>query len=455
MQEKSSDEIFWLVLWDCGGRAVYRDIQHLCMSSMTIYILVLDLTRNLSDSADSLFKVVSHNDAEVESPNSEDTILDHILRWLSLIHSYISGSTYPSSNTPLNKNEGQNRSVIMVGAKADMVEGDPVRRMQSLRLNIAQHFPECLLRYITEESFVVDNTRAGGTSDQEDLQIGCLRETIIDLANKMPNTKKEIPLEWLSVEQEIVGHPAPYVSKTKFRQEFAEKCCPVIEDKELEELLYFLQSHSRILYLPNNLDGLVVLDPEWLIGTIQEIITTKPKWTYPLEHQSHYDNLENSGVLSGKLLDLACGKLNINDIKDSMAFILKKFSIFIDLKKIYGDSIYLVPCMLKKLEEIVQNTSSGPAPLYLRFGEGKHVPSGLFARLVVHFGEWVSTQCSAEQPDLNSNAALFFVDEKHTVRIECHSTAIKLYFSIEDASDQMDANSFSETILRWVLYQCV
>lgn len=455
VQKKSSDEMICLVLWDCGGRAVYRDIQYLCMSLMTIYILVVDLTKNLSDSTDSLLKVVSHNDAE--SPNNGDTIFDCILRWMSLIHSKISGSINPSSNTPftcINK-EWQHRPVIMVGAKADMVEGDPMRKMQSLRLKIAQHFPECFLKYIRKESFVVDNTCAGETTDQEDLQIRCLLTAIIDQASEMSFTEKEIPVQWHSVEQEIVNHHAPYVSKTKFRHEFAGKWCPMMEDKDLERLLYFLQSHSRILYLPNNLDGLVVLDPKWLIGTIGEIITTKPRWNYYLEHQSHYDNLQNSGLLSRILLDLACEKLNIDDIKESLISIMKKFSFFIELKNIYGNSIYLVPCMLKKLKEIDQNTSSSPAPLYLRFGEGKHVPSGLFARLVVHFGEWVSTQCSAEQPDLYSNAALFFVDEKHTVHIVCHSSAIKLYFSIEDASDRVDTNSFSETILRWVLYQYV
>lgn len=454
VQENSLDEIVWLVLWDCGGRAVYRDIQYLCMSLMTIYILVIDLTKNLSDSADSQLKVVSHNDGEVESPSSNDTIFDHILRWMSLIYSNICESINPSSNTPLIKTEGQHRSVIMVGAKADMV-GDPMRKMQSLRLSIARHFPERFLKYIAKESFVVDNTRAGETSDQEDPQFGSLWKKIIDLANEMLHTNKKIPVQWLSVEQEIISHPAPYVSKTKFRHEFAEKWCPMIEDKDLEELLYFLQSHGRIFYLPNYQDGLIVLDLKWLIGTIQEIVTTRPEWTYQLEHQSHYDNLENSGLLSGKLLDSACGRLNIDEIKDGLVFIMKKFSFLIELKNIYGNLIYLVPCKLKKFKEIDQNTGGGPAPLYLRFGEGKHVPSGLFVRLVVHFGEWVSTKCSAEQPDLYSNAASFFVDEKHTVHIVCHSSAIKLYFSTEDASGLVDTNSFSETILRWVLYQCV
>jgi len=429
------------------------------MFPTAIFILVIDLTKELSD----LLKIVAYKEAEVESPNSdsEDSSLDHMLRLLDLVHSYASVESIASSpDTPWNKKASQHRSVIMVGAKADLVEGDPMRKMQSLRLTIARHFPECFLKHITEESFVVDNTHAGDTSDQEDRQIVTLRKRIIDLAYKRRPTKQQIPEEWHKVEQEIVSHNVPYVSKTKFRHEIAEKWCPLKEEDDLKELLNFLQSRGKILYAdpPNDPDGLVVLDPKWLFGTIREIITAEPKWAYPLEYQRQYDNLKNSGVLSGELLDLACGKLNIRHIKDCLVFIMNKVSLLIEWKIVDGDSIYLVPCMLKKCRDIDQSTSSGPAPLYLRLKKGdgeRNIQSDLFLRLVVHFGVWVSTQCTADQPDLYSNAALFFVDEKHTVHIVCHSTAIKLYFTIEDASDQVDTNSFCKTILRWVLCQCM
>lgn len=450
VEEYSEDEGIWPVIWDFAGQAVYRAIHPIFMSPEAIYLLVIDLTKELSDTADCLVKLDDYDEEKVPSPENEDTNLDHILRWMTLVHS-LKQSIVSSDETPSTKmTKPPPRSVILVGSKADMVEGDPRNKMTSLLKNISRNSPKCTSRHITEDSFVVDNTQAGKSSDQEDQQIADLRKKVIDLANEMPHTKQEIPLQWLSVEQEIASQNEPYVSKRKFRHEIAEKCCTLNEDDDLEELLHFLHFRGTIIYhdLPENPDGLVVLDPKWLIRTICEIITAKPKWTYPLECQRHYDNLENSGTLSKELLDLACVKLNIGDIKDSLIFIMKKFHLIFEWKVDNDNLIYLVPCMLKKCKEFNYNTSSGPAPLFVRFDDGGYVPSGLFSRLVVLFGVWASEQCTAEQPDLFSNAALFFVGENYTLHLVCYSSVIKLYVSVEDDSDKMETNSFCLMILR-------
>ena len=454
VEEHSEVESIWPVIWDFAGQAVYHAIHPIFMSPEAIYVLVIDLTKELSDIADSFFKLDGHGEERVVSPESEDTNLDHILRWITLVHSLKQSfeNVVSSSKTPLNNKHRRPqplKSVIFVGTKADMVD-DPRNKMTSLLQNIARHCSKSTSRHVTEDSFVVDNTRAGKSSDEEDQQIADLRKKVLELANEMPHTMQEIPLQWLSVEREIVSQSEPYVSKRTFKHEIAEKCCTLNEDDDLEELLQFLHFRGTIIYhdLPENPDGLVILDPKWLIGTICEIITAKPKWTYPLELQRHYDSLENSGILSKELLDFACVKLNIGVIKDSLIFIMKKFHLVFEWKVDDDNLIYLVPCMLKKRKNICYDASSGPPPLCLRFDEGGCVPSGLFSRLVVLFGVWASKQCTAEQPDLSSNAAEFFVGEKYKLYLVCYSSVIKLYFSIEDASDQIETNSFSSKIVR-------
>lgn len=455
VEENLSDEGIWPVMWDFAGQAVYRAIHPIFMSPEAIYLLVIDLNKELSDLADSRVKVDGHKDQKVESPDSEDTNLDHILRWISLVHSLKqSVENVPSSpETPLNKKPPP-RSVIMVGAKADVVQGDPREKMKSLRKKICSKSPPFHLSHITEDFFVVDNTRAGESSDQE---IADLRKRVIDLANELPHTKEEIPLQWLSVEQEIASHPKRYVSKTEFRHEIAEKCCTLKDDEELEVLLLFLHFRGTIIYhdLPENPDGLVVLDPKWLIETITEIITAKPKFTCPPEHECHYDSLEKKGVLSKELLDLACDKLNVGNIKDSLIFIMKKFNLMFEWKSNNDKLIYLVPCMLKKREDIDQIKGSGPRPLCLRFDEGSYdpgersyVPSGLFPSLVVLFGVWASKQYAAKQPVMYSNAASFFAGEKYRICLVCCSSVIKLYLLIQDPPDPVDTNSFCVNILR-------
>ena len=416
------------------------------MSPEDIYLLAFDLNKELHDLADSLVNVDGHKDEKIVSPDSEDTNLDHILRWMSLVHSLKQSveNVLSSSETLLNK-KPLPRSVVMVGTKADMVKDDPWDKMESLCKCIFREAPASLLKHITEERFVVDNTRAGGSSDQEDQQIAGLRDKIIELANEMPHTKQEIPLHWLSVEQEIACHPEPYVLKTKFRDEIAKKCCTLKDDDELEVLLLFLHFRGVVIYHENP-EGLVVLDPKWLISIITEIITAKPKWTYPPEYDDHYGRFESDGVLSKELLDLACCKLNIGDIKNSLIFIMKKFNLMFEWK-IVEKSIYLVPCMAKKLKHTDHNTCNGPVPLYLRFDTGGYVPFGLFTRLAVLFGVWASEQCSAEQPELHSNSALFF-GERFQLHLECYSSVIKLYVSLTDSSDQVETNFICKNILR-------
>ncbi len=452
VEEYSEDEGIWPFIWDFAGQAVYRAIHPIFMSPEAIYLLVIDLTKELSDSADCLVKLDDYDEEIVASPESEDTNLDHILRWMTLVHSLkqsiVSSTETPSAETP----KPPPRSVILVGSKADMVEGDPVKKMESLLPNIFRNSPKVFLKHIAEERFVLDNTRAGKSANQESRQIADLREKIIDLANEMPHTKHVIPLQWLSVEQEIrvVSQNVPYVLKTKFRREIAEKCCTLKEIDDLEELLHFLHARGSIIYhdLPENPDGLVVLDPQWLIRTICEIINAKPKWTYPPDFQDDYDNLQQNGVLSKELLDLACLKLNISDIENDLIFIMKKFNLIFEWKNADNTMIYAVPCMLSNFKEVNEETNNGPAPLCLRFDKGGYVPCGLFTRLVGLFGVWASKQCTAEQPDLSSNVALFFVGEKYKVHLVCYSTVIKVYFSSEDASDQMETNSFCVKIVR-------
>ena len=455
LEEPHASEGIWPVIWDFAGQAVYHAIHPIFMSPEAIYLLVVDLTKELSDRAQSFVKVDGHEEEKVTSPESEDTNLDSIIRWMTLVH-YIKQSEISLANTthPL-------RSVLLVGTKADIVEGDPMNKMTLLVKKISGNSPSFLLKHITEDRFVVDNTRNGTSSDernqkQENQEIENLRAKILEIANNMPHTKKPIPLQWLSVELEIqeqLRKDVQYVSKRQFRHDIAEKCCTRNEDEDVEGLLHFLRARGTIIYhvSPEDPDGLVVLDPKWLIETICNIITATPTWTYKPEYQHHYDNLRDTGILSNELLDLACEKLSIDDIKSALIFIMKKFNLIFEWKSKSGNLIYLVPCMLTQSKDVDPDTGDGPVPLCLRFDKIGYVPYGLFTRLVVLFGAWASKQCTAEQPDLSSNVATFFVDEKYRLHLVCCSSVIKLCISIEDGYDQTETIYFCVSILRWVL----
>ena len=362
VEEYSEDEGIWPVIWDFAGQAVYRAIHPIFMSPEAIYLLVFDLTKALSRSnpAESLVKLDGHEEENVASPDSEDTNLDHIIRWMNLVYSvkHSAENVVSPYETSLTKGHPSPKSVIFVGTKADKVKGESVNKMSRLVKKICRNCPRILLKYITKDRFVVDNTQAGTSSNEEGQQITDLRKKIIEIADEMPHTKEVIPLQWLSVEKEIqekVRNNIPHMLKIEFRREIFEKRCTLTkedgnEDDDLEELLHFLHARGTIIYhvLPEDPDGLVVLDPKWLIGAICEIITAKPNWTYPPDFQCHYDNLKDKGILSNELLDLACRNLKIGDIKDSLIFIMKKFNLIFEWKSEDSNLFYLVPCMLSQ-----------------------------------------------------------------------------------------------------------
>ncbi|XP_022779099.1 uncharacterized protein LOC111320691 [Stylophora pistillata] len=442
-----SEEV-WPVIWDFAGQAVYHAIHPLFMSPEAIYLLVVDLTKELSDPAQSFVKVGGHEEERASSTESGNTKLDILTQWLTLVH-YLKQS---GGNSTV-------RSVILVGTKADMVEGDPCDKMKSFVENISETVPEVLLKHIAvaDENFVVDNSKADTLSDQKSQPIVKLRDFILKTAKEMPHTKEPIPLQWLSAElkvQEKVRQNEPYVPKSKFRRDIAEKCCTRSEDDDVEGLLCFLSARGAVIYhaLPDDPDGLVVLDPKWLIETINKIITARPSWTYPLEYKRRYDRLKNTGILCNELIDFACKKLNIVEIKNNLILIMKEFHLIFEWKSKNADLIYFVPCMLSQNTEA--NLNTGPTPLCLSFSETGYLPCGFFPRLVVRFGEWASEKCSARQPNLRSDVALFFVGEKFSVRLVRHSSLIKVSFSSEDASDQVDEDKFRVKILRR-LKKCV
>ncbi len=409
----------WPVIWDFAGQAVYRAIHPIFMSPEAIYVLIFDLTMELSATARCRVGVSGRDECVVPARDSNDTNLDHIMRWMDLVHSLrnsCDGQTLPP--------------VIMVGTHADCVQGNPNEKMELLRENFCG-YARVFGEHITE-TFVVDNTQAGKEHDQEDPQIVSLRGEIIRVANSLPHLKKEVPLKWLQVENKVYdeaskGHK--YITRKQFKENISDEIYQPVEEDDFEELLHFLHDRGTILYhdCADNLDGLVILDPQWLINVLCQIIAVEKEEKEKLDILALRRDLRHKGILAEKLLVHACKNLGLDHIKTSLLFIMKKFNLLCEYKSEDGKPVYLVPCMLtsKPEEELISSTSQGLAPVYITF-DTQFVPSGLFSRLVVLFVEWVATQTRCEQPQLFANAARFFVGEVTCLDFVCYKRVIKV-----------------------------
>ena len=463
------------------------------MSPQAVYVLVFDLTKNLYATAQCKVKCEGQEEVEIPAPDSGDTNLDHIMRWLDLVHS-------------LRNSEGSEKlpPVLIVGTHSDCADSKRMDILKKFLSRNARVFSEHIVQTLT-----IDNTRAGQLSSEEDPQILKLREEILSVADTLPHTKIEVPLKWLEVENKVFDlskRGEKYMTRRRFKAEVAylegngscssdsdhdsdkslvndsnhctddegendaydvhegdidDDCDDddpdnndnesnflsdgideVDEEDDFEHLLHFLHDRGTIVYHNRvyNPDGLVVLDPQWLIDVLCKIITAKQQEKESLHILSLRQDLQEKGILHSLLLDHACKNLELFGIKDSLLLIMKRFNLLCECKDERENPIYLVPCMLttKPVEDLMGPILKGYAPVYITFNTN-YVPAGLFSSLLVLFGEWAASKTSCEQQRLFANAARFVVGNVTCLGFASSKGVIKVHIWTMDNSNPIES----------------
>ena len=414
--ELDTSDGIWPVIWELSGKAVDRAIHPIFMSPDAVYLLVFDISKNLF----------------AKEATCKDSTVHHIMKCVDTVHS-IKQST-----------EGiQSKSVCLVGTHADCVTDGPERKMEQLSKKLCQN---PLVEELVVGQFSVDNTQAGQASGKEDPEIVRLRREILEVAKTMPHTRKEIPLHWLKIESEIEQNTRKgksYVPKGKFKEEIVDKVCTLEEGGDLEQVLQFLHDRGTIIYHDDrkNPDGLVVLDPQWLVNVIRQILNVELSKSETMTACKRRQLLQEEGILTAQCLDDACSKLGVNEIKQSLIFIMEKFNL---LCRFQNEPMYIVPCMLTEIREkeiIPETADDGCPPVYLTF-KSEYVPVGLFTKLVSLFGAWAAAKSSCQQQRMFANAACFVLDEKNFLGLVCYKSVIKLQVWSDDS--HQDSGSQSE-----------
>ena len=175
--------------------------------------------------------------------------------------------------------------------------------------------------------------------------------------------------------------------------------------------------------------GLIVLDPQWLINVLCEIIKVEPDQNEPLFLRQDRKKLAKEGVLRERLINYTCKKKHVCPIKDSFISLMDKFNLICKWPEKTketktGESQILVPCMLTTYyKEEGKNETDYASAMYLTF-QTKYVPSGLFCRLVVLFGK---TPHFKNMHSLCTNEAKNALDnENHVLQLLCYKPVIKL-----------------------------
>lgn len=394
LDEVDSSSGIWPVIWEMCGKGLDRALHPIFMSPDAIYLLVFDLSKDMPD---------------LEA-NEGDSSFDHIVKYVDMIHSMGHAHT---------NDDDVSSPIFLIGTRADCEQSREKMKRLCDRLCTNPLIEEHVL-----EQFTVDNTKAGQATEKEDFEVVRLRRKILEAAKWLPHIKKEIPSRWLGIEstiEEQIRNDVKFMSKGNFMANI----CTVEDRKDVDEILHFLHNRGTIVCHDYREDGLVVLDPQWLLNIIHQILNVETSENESMKLRRHRTMLQEKGILTDESIDIICQSLGVSNIKQSLILIMENFNLICPLE---NKSRFLVPCMLSSIpeREIIRDTDNGgPRPLYLTF-KTQYVPMGLFPKLLSLFREWAASKTSCEQQRTYANAACFILQDKNFLGFVCYGSVIKL-----------------------------
>ena len=407
------------VIWDFGGQSVFYDTHPIFLTEKAIYIVTCDLSCDPESKADTPVKEGRYCE-EIRDEFCEKTNFDYLDFWMSSIYSLVSNKT--------KRQETSLPAVFLACTHADepyTTEGNPSEEIfGALR--------DKIYGSLLEDFFVVDNTKAGSADKCEGVEN--LRHAVLSVATELPQLKVPIPLKWLRYEKILYllmrkeGHAK--ISIEDARKIASE--CGIDGDKNLRIALDFLHDQKVLINFKESpeLERMVILNPQWLIDVLKEVITFKCFNRRDKSVQRHWLDFENSGIFERELLDHVWKRfIDDQETCKSLIEIMEKFSLLCQWPSEGTTEQYLVPSMLKSCP-----TSEFPGvqtpSLFVRFKSGR-VPPGLFSRLILRFHHWVRDKWTSQSPSLFSNYALFHIvpEDEISTAFLCHSSFIEIVFS--------------------------
>lgn len=429
--EDNGEEIY-STFWDFAGQSVYYVTHPLFLTKKAIYLLAYDLSLNPYDRAKPVVKRGVYRKT-LEGFSSLKTNLDYLEFWMTSVASLASTQEEDSTSELLPE---KLPPVFLVCTHADTpyCGRDPQELATEIFGSLRSKPYGCHLYDV----FFVDNTCTSlRVNKSECLEVQRLRKELVSVAKELPQTHHTVPIKWLKFEKVLQavkkqGHQWIYLETAK---NIAANACGIDEDKEFGTLMNYLHDLKSLIHFDDTdeLNRLVVLDPQWLIDVFKKVITVKPY--HSKEKKKFVDlwcRLEKEGILTEKLLVHAWDSLFDNrETYQNLIEIMKKFSLLCPWPSDDSNNkSYLVPSMLRSHppEEALRLVETAKIPpLFVKFSNGQ-VPPDLFPRLVVQFFQWVKDKCQIlQKPQLFHEFARFFIStDGDSVILICRSAVIEV-----------------------------
>ena len=279
MKAKTESDHVTVTLTDFGGQKIFYSSHLLFLSPQAIYLLVFRLDEDLRDPAFEHFRHGTSPDEVIESKESSDRRIDYIEFW---------GNSIRSLAVDDDDDDGEMYSsppIVLVGTRKDKLPVPEKERDDEARHRM-EHAYEALAgksfeKHITGTGFAIDNTRSGSDKGG-DPQADRLRAHIEKVARGLPHVGTLIPVAWLKFEEYVrlsVADGKVYMSLDEARRDAINYCDVSSTESEFRTMMSFLHRQGVLVNFTDveSLADLVILNRQWLVDVVKQIITALPK----------------------------------------------------------------------------------------------------------------------------------------------------------------------------------
>ncbi|XP_072033670.1 LOW QUALITY PROTEIN: uncharacterized protein [Amphiura filiformis] len=243
-----------LSLWDFAGQDFYYNTHHTFMSAHAVYIIVFDLVKYKTDRSGQTNRI-----------HFVDSIRQH-----------------------------SNSSIFLVGTHKDCVDD---RTLSAAQCHLKDLFRTSNLVYNKHSSFfAVDNTKS---TDEDNDDVGILREKIHEEALKVKHLSEEYPIKWREFSEFIKDSRStsaahmPFITVSELLQVVNKY--HIKDMKELLHMLSFFHDNGDVIYdsVDCVLRQFVILNPQVMIDIMQALVVV-PEFP-EMKFRSAWQHFERTG----------------------------------------------------------------------------------------------------------------------------------------------------------------
>ena len=386
------------MMGDVAGQSVFYDVHSLMLRLRTIFIHVLDLTKDLNAEAKPTFMEKGEKKETGLGNPMRETNLDYFTKWTAALY-----NLNPPIQSKENPVESLNRpKTIIAFTKSDQLSGEEevkLKRNQAMDA-LAKRFRDTGYNSLVIDNYVIRNTEP--RNHEEAGEIERLREKIFETAQDLLKEQEKTPVNWLVLERlldnkrlEATKRDCPYITLDEAK-ELGQQC--KVQDTSFNGAMEFFHEENIVVHFQGNppLSELVVLDPAWLVKLFTAVIGVSRSTSCPL-------------IQLGAWSDLQQGKLDFDKLPTALdkhrgsREALKEMMVRARLICRWRGNVYLVPSMVNKgfeekridklLSECLKPT------LFLDFAD-KSIPLGFYTRFLVELIKWANGHLECESDEL-------------------------------------------------------